>query len=112
MTVDKSTENKALNYAFSLTFNPEILRIIAYVALITILLVGAFLTETLVDVDPHPTAIYKLFGFNHSCNWLDHEPSRTVSAMLLPLWEVPFLFYIIFNFLRIQDAYRENKIGR
>lgn len=44
MTVDKSTENKALNYAFSLTFNPEILRIIAYVALITILLVGAFLT--------------------------------------------------------------------
>lgn len=112
MTVDKSTKNDALNYAFSLTFNPEILRIISYVSLIIILLVGAILTETLVDVDPHTTAIYKLFGFNHSCNWLDHEPSRTVSAMLLPLWEVPFLFYLIFNFLRIQDAYKENKAPR
>lgn len=70
---------------------------------------GAILTETLIKVDPHTTAIFKLFGFNHSCNWLDHEPSRTISAMLLPLWEVPFLLYIIFNFLRIQDAYREKK---
>ncbi len=109
MTVDKSTNNKPLNYTFSLTFNPEILRTISYVGLIIILLVGAILTETLVDVDPHTTAIYKLFGFNHPCNWLDHEPSRTVSAMLLPLWEVPFIFYIIFDFLRIQDAYRKKE---
>ncbi|MBD1838006.1 hypothetical protein H6F78_00200 [Coleofasciculus sp. FACHB-64] len=109
MTVGKSTNNKPLNYTFSLTFNPEILRTISYVGLIIILLVGAILTETLVDVDPHTTAIYKLFGFNHPCNWLDHEPSRTVSAMLLPLWEVPFIFYIIFDFLRIQDAYRKKE---
>lgn len=109
MTVDNSPNNQTPNYAFSLRFNPEILRIISYVGLIIILLTGAILTATVVDVDPHTTAIYKLFGFNHACNWLDHEPSRTVSAMLLPLWEVPFLLYIIFNFLRIQDAYRENK---
>ena len=109
MTVDKSSKNESLNYAFSLTFNPEIIRIISYVGLIIILLVGAILTNTLVDVPPESTAIYKLFGFNHTCNLLDHEPSRTVSAMLLPLWEVPFLFYVIFNFLRIQDAYKENK---
>ncbi|EAZ91095.1 hypothetical protein [Crocosphaera chwakensis] len=112
MNVKNSTNNEALNYAFSLTFNPEILRIISYVALIIILLIGAILTETMVNIDPHTTAIYKLFGFNHSCNWLDYEPSRTVAAMLLPLWEIPFLFYIIFNFLRIQDAYKENKAPR
>ncbi|BAZ80268.1 hypothetical protein PN497_22290 [Sphaerospermopsis kisseleviana CS-549] len=110
MTVDKSTKNEALNYSFSLTFNPEVLRLISYVALTIILLTGAILTAKFVDVDPHTTAIYKLFGFNHSCNLLDHEPSRTVSAMLLPLWEVPFLFYVIFNFLRIQDAYKEKKV--
>jgi hypothetical protein len=98
------------NYSFKLTFNPEILRIISYVALILILVVGNILTEKFVTVDPHTTAIYKLFGFNHACNALDHEPSRTVSAMLLPLWEVPFVFYVIFNFLRIQDAYREKKL--
>lgn len=109
MTVDNSTNKETPNYSFSLTFNPEILRIISYVALIIILATGAIITETIVEVDPTTTAIYKLFGFNHSCNWLDHEPSRTVSAMLLPLWEVPFLFYVIFNFLRIQDAYKENK---
>ena len=98
-----------INYTFTLKFNPEILRIIAYIGFIIMLVVGYILTETLVDVDPQTTAIYKLFGFNHICNVLDHEPSRTVTAMLLPFWEVPFFLYIIFNFLRIQDAYRENK---
>lgn len=109
MNVGNSIQNKTPNYSFKLTFNPEILRIISYIALIIILVVGNILTEKFVTVDPHTTAIYKLFGFNHACNALDHEPSRTVSAMLLPLWEVPFVMYVIFNFLRIQDAYRENK---
>ncbi|MEM1168367.1 MAG: hypothetical protein AAGJ08_04625 [Cyanobacteria bacterium P01_H01_bin.35] len=109
MSLGNSTNNETPNYAFTLKFNPEILRIIAYIALIMMLVVGYILTETLVNVDPDTTAIYKLFGFNHACNLLDYEPSRTVSAMLLPFWEVPFLLYVIFNFLRIQDAYRENK---
>ena len=112
MNVDNSTKNKTPNYAFTLTFNPEILRIISYISLIIMLIVGYILTETLVEIDPHTTAIYKLFGFNHPCNLLDHEPSRTVSAMLLPFWEIPFLLYAVFNFLRIQDAYRENKAPR
>lgn len=112
MTGDKSTKNEALNYAFSLTFNPEILRLVAYSGLIIVMVVGTILTATVVDVDPHTTTVYKTFGFNHSCNVLDHEPSKTITAMLLPLWEVPFLLYVIFNFLRIQDAYRENKVSR
>lgn len=98
-----------INYAFTLRFNPEILRIIAYVGIIIVLVVGHILTATLVDVDPQTTAIYKLFGFNHICRVLDYEPSRTVTAMLWPFWEVPFLLYVIFNFLRIQDAYQEKK---
>lgn len=112
MNVKNSTDQTRLNYAFTLRFNPEILRIISYIALIIMLFMGYILTETLVKVDPQTTAIYKLFGFNHACNLLDHEPSRTVSAMLLPFWEVPFLLYVVFNFLRIQDAYRENKAPR
>lgn len=110
MNADTSNASTTPNYSFKLTFNPEILRIISYVSLILILLVGNILTSKFVTVDPQSTAIYKLFGFNHACNALDHEPSRTVSAMLLPLWEVPFIFYVIFNFLRIQDAYREKKV--
>lgn len=112
MNAEKSTDQATPNYAFTLTFNPEILRIIAYIALILMLVVGSILTETWVDVDPHDTAIYKLFGFNHACNVLDYEPSRTVSAMLLPFWEIPFLLYVIFNFLRVQDAFREQKAPR
>lgn len=109
----KNTNRKSSpNYSFSLEFNPEIFRIIAYISLITLLVIGYILTNTLVDVDPETTVIYKIFGFNHTCNMIDHEPSRTVSAMLLPFWEVPFLLYVIFNFLRIQDAYRENRAPR
>ena len=107
-----SRKKSSPNYSFSLEFNPEILRIIAYVSLITLLVIGYVLTNTVVDVDPETTVIYKIFGFNHACNVIDHEPSRTVSAMLLPFWEVPFLLYVIFNFLRIQDAYRENRAPR
>jgi len=107
-----SENTQAPSYTFSLTFNPEILRIIAYIALIVMFAVGYILTETMVHVDPHTTAIYRLFGVNHACNLLDHEPSRTVSAMILPFWEVPFLLYVIFNFLRINDAYREKKVPR
>ncbi len=109
MTVKVSRDNGTPNYAFSLTFNPEILRLVAYGGLIITLIAGLVITEKFSGVDPHTTAIYKLFGFNHICNVLDHEPSKTITAMLLPLWEVPFLFYVIFNFLRIQDAYKENK---
>ena len=112
MNTEKSTDGKTPNYSFTLEFNPEILRIISYIALIAILLVGYILTETLVDVDPRSTTIYKLFGFNHACYLLDYEPSRTISAMLLPFWEIPFLLYTAFNFLRIQDAYREKKAPR
>lgn len=107
-----SRKKSSPNYSFSLEFNPEILRIIAYISLITLLVIGYVLTNTVVDVDPETTVIYKIFGFNHACNVIDHEPSRTVSAMLLPFWEVPFLLYVIFNFLRIQDAYRENRAPR
>jgi len=109
MASKSSTDGGTPNYSFSITFNPEILRIIAYVGLIVTLIAGVFLTENFVTVAPDSTAIYKLFGFNHICNVLDHEPSKTVTAMLFPLWEVPFVFYVIFNFLRVQDAYKENK---
>ena len=110
MNVKNSSGKAAPNYAFSLTFNPEILRLFAYFGLISTTIVGAILTATVVKVDPHTTAIYKLFGFNHICNVLDHEPSRTITAMMWPLWEVPFLLYVVFNFLRIQDAYKEKKV--
>ncbi|MEM0982112.1 MAG: hypothetical protein AAGH78_17810, partial [Cyanobacteria bacterium P01_H01_bin.58] len=80
--------------------------------LITLLIIGYVLTATLVDVEPHSTVIYKMFGFNHVCNVVDHEPSRTISAMLWPFWEIPFVIYVVFNFLRIQDAYREGKAPR
>ena len=112
MNATPSKNNQSLNYAFTLAFNPELFRIISYVAVIIMFAVGYVLTSEFAHVDPTETAIYHLFGFNHSCNLLDHEPSRTVSAMLLPFWEIPFLLYVVFNFLRINDAYREQKIQK
>ncbi len=112
MDVNNLKNKGTINYSFTLKFNPEILRIIAYIALITMLVVGYILTATVAHVDPHTTKIYELFGFNHACNVVDHEPSRTVSAMILPFWEIPFFLYTVFDFLRIQDAYREQKIPR
>ena len=107
--IENTNNNKTPNYVFNVTFNPEIFRIIGYVGFIVMLVVGSFLTNKFSGVDPQTTTIYKLFGFNHSCYVIDYEPSRTVSAMLLPFWEIPFVLYIIFSFLRVQDAYREKK---
>ena len=112
MNIEPSSNRESLNYAFSLEFNPEILRVTAYISLIFMLLVGIIVTQRWVDIDPTTTVIYQLFGFNHTCNVLDHEPSRTIAAMLLPFWEIPFVLYIIFNFLRIKDAYYENHAPR
>ncbi len=70
------------------------------------MLTGYLLTSFFVHGDPTQTAIHRLLGFNHSCNVIDHEPSRTVSAMLWPFWEIPFFLYVVFNFLRVNDAYR------
>lgn len=99
-------------YSLSLTFNPEIFRLASYVALVALLAVGYVLTRFFVEIHPTETAIYELFGFNHTCNILDHEPSRTITAMLLPFWEIPFLFYLIFHVLRVHDAYREGVVPR
>ncbi|MEM9089447.1 MAG: hypothetical protein AAGC93_11965 [Cyanobacteria bacterium P01_F01_bin.53] len=112
MNIDQSPGKNSPNYTFTLTFNPEILRVTAYISLIFMLLVGVIVTKKWVEVEPTTTVIYQLFGFNHICNVLDHEPSRTISAMLLPFWEIPFVLYLIFNFLRIQDAYREGNAPR
>lgn len=98
MNVESSKNNKALNYAITKTFNPEILRIVSYIALIIMFLVGSILTSKFSGIHPEETAIYKLYGFNYACNLLDHQPSRTVSAMILPFWEIPFLLYVVFNF--------------
>lgn len=100
------------SYKLSLTFNPEIFRVTAYVGLLLMFAAGWLLTRTFVSIDPHDTVIYQLFGFNHSCNLLDHEPSRTVSAMILPFWEIPFVLYAIFNFLRINHAYQDGALPR
>ncbi|MEX2526726.1 MAG: hypothetical protein WEA09_03745 [Gemmatimonadota bacterium] len=99
-------------YALSVSFNPEILRLAAYGGLVMLLIVGYVVTHFFVHVPPTETAIYELFGFNHTCNILDYEPSRTITAMLLPFWEIPFLLYLIFHVLRVHDGYREGIVPR
>jgi hypothetical protein len=59
MNVENSPKDQAPNYAFTLTFNPEILRIASYLALIAILVVGLIITKTLVHVDPQTTVLYR-----------------------------------------------------
>lgn len=108
----KSNASYPENYALSVNFNPEVLRLASYAGLVFFLIVGFVVTHFFVHVPPTETAIYQLFGFNHTCNILDYEPSRTITAMLLPLWEIPFLFYLIFHVLRVHDGYREGVVPR
>ena len=99
-----------LSNEFKVTFNIETLRMIAYSALVFMVGVGKVVTELFVHVDEHDTAIYQLFGFNHLCNVFDHQPSRTISGLLVLLFIVPMVGFVLCSYYRTYDAVKEGRL--
>lgn len=113
----ESTTSKYGSYLFSITFHVESLRLFAHCALLLIFSVGAVLTETLEDKldnipDPTETVIYNLFGFNHACNYVDHNPSKLVSGILIPSVQLPYMLYFYFYHKRVQKSVENNEVPK
>ncbi|KAL7546755.1 hypothetical protein ACHAWF_010090, partial [Thalassiosira exigua] len=100
---------------FSITFHVETLRIIGYINFVFLAFVSFMITHFYVNdyvKDPMTTTIYGMYGFNHACNWLDHNPSKLVAAILIPLVQWPLLLYIFFYHCRLYCAYTNGTVGR
>jgi len=91
---------------FRLTFNIEWLRMLAYGALVLMVAVGIVVTKLFVHENPEDTTIYHIFHFNHICNVFDHQPSRTISGLLVLLFIVPMGSFVLCSFCRTYAAAR------
>ena len=100
----------ASDHKFSVTFNIESLRLAAYSALVFMVGVGIVVTKLFVHDDPEHTVIYRIFGFNHICNVFDHQPSRTVSGILILFFIVPMACFVVLSHLRTADAARRGRV--
>lgn len=99
----------SLSKTFSITFSLETLRIIAFSAFAIMMIIGTLLTKLVVEKDPNydpeATVIYQIFGFNHSCNLVDHNPSRMISAILSIFFIIPLDLFHILSYFRIKYEY-------
>lgn len=103
-------QGAGLSNEFKLTFNIETLRMIAYAALMAMVGVGFVVTRLFVTVDEHETVIFKTFGFNHLCNVFDHQPSRTISGLLVLTFIVPMVGFVVCAYYRTYDAVKEGRL--
>ena len=101
-------------------FNIEILRCVGLFSITIILVIGIVLTVFVTKwpdgnskFDSEATYIYELFGLNHSCIYIDFNPSRTVSAFLMAfLHIIPTNCYTILNYFRIQCDFKKGRISK
>jgi uncharacterized membrane protein YhdT len=89
---------------FRLTFNIETLRMLAYGALVFMVATGVVVTRLFVHEDPTHTRIFEIFGFNHICNVFDHQPSRTISGLLVLLFIMPMGAFVLCSYCRTYAA--------
>lgn len=117
LVANKSTGNEPL---LSVTFHVEWFRVIGtgsllFMFLTCIIISNLFVFDTGIfgygwgDIDPESTVIFQLYGFNHSCNYLDFNPARLVAAILIPFTMVPMALYNFFFHLRVYRAWKEEK---
>jgi hypothetical protein len=112
MAMNQPKPNAVPSNYFSITFNIETLRLYAYSALVGMVLVGILVTKAFVTKPLEETVIFHHFGFNHICNVFDHQPSRTVSALLILFFIVPMALFVVLSYFRTRDAVREGRVAR
>ena len=96
----------------SITFHIETLRMIAFINFDIVMIVCSFLTKHYVDIPTDETVIYKIFGFNHACNVLDHHPARELGAILLIFMILPFAAFIFLSHYRTRYAYETGEVPK
>ena len=84
----------------SVTLHIETLRLTAFVMFDIVMILCSILTKYFVTIPIDQTVIYKIFGFNHSCNVLDHHPAREVGSILLIFMILPFAAFIFLSHFR------------
>mmetsp|Transcript_11174 Transcript_11174/g.17274 ORF Transcript_11174/g.17274 Transcript_11174/m.17274 type:complete len:311 (+) Transcript_11174:120-1052(+) len=101
------------SHVYQWTFHVESLRFYGMLNFLVVLIFGALVTEKSgIDTiqDPTETVIFNLFGINHSCNYVDHNPVRMLAAMLvLPLVQIPFMLYVVFWHSRLAKSVKTGK---
>ncbi|MBI3272002.1 MAG: hypothetical protein HYZ53_23615 [Planctomycetes bacterium] len=95
---------------FTLTFNIETLRMVAYIVFLLMLGVGKVVTTLFVKKHLEDTVIFHIFGFNHICNVFDHQPSRTISALLVLFFILPMAGFVVSSYYRTYDAAKEGRV--
>jgi len=100
-----------------MTFNIETLRAFGLSMGFVLLTVGTIISNTFVfgepwgDMKKTDTYIYKTFNFNHTCSYLDWNPSRTVSAIVAQLLVVPMCIYIVLSYYRMKYEYKVGNVS-
>lgn len=97
-------------------FNIEKLRAFGLLMGMVMLFIGKGLTDNFVwgtrdnPVNIESTYIYGVFGFSHTCVFIDFNPSKTVSAILVILVVLPLMLFTVLNYYRIVLAAEQGKI--
>lgn len=106
-------------FKLELTVRIELLRGFGLLVTIVMLLIGIFLTENFVQVNPgdtefleESTYIFKLFGFSHTCVNIDFNPAKSVAAMLVIFATVPLMIFTILNKSRIKYDHQTGKVSK
>ena len=110
MKQEQTNQENDHSGVLSVTFHIESLRVFAHFAFVVMLFIGAMITEfSGLNTIPakEDTAIFKIFGFNHACNWIDHNPSRMIAGILIPTFQLPMIAYIILFHLRLAKSVKE-----
>jgi hypothetical protein len=111
-----SNDEKDKANLFTYTFHVETLRLFGFASFTIVMIIGSLITnhsglETIPD--PTDTVIYSIFQFNHSCNNVDHNPSKMIAAILLcPLTQLPMMMYCLLWHVRLAKAYRAGKVPK
>jgi hypothetical protein len=94
----------------SITFHLETLRMIAFINFDIVMVLCSVLTKTFVTIPTDQTVIYKIFGFNHACNVLDHHPAREVGAILLIFFILPMASFLFLSHYRTKRAFQMGQV--
>ena len=81
----------------------ESIRQMAYLAFwFMVTMAGIFTTAFVPPVLIEHSHLRKMFGYNNICvNW-DYSPSRELTAMVYPLFELLFMLYIVMDFVHLR----------
>jgi len=92
----------------SWTFHIESLRLFGQVAFLFTLGICAVITERsgLESIPPpEATEVFRIFGFNHVCNYIDHNPSKTFAGLVIPLYTIPMILYVFLYHSRLKARF-------